>query len=78
MIKKLGETNNCTIEIEKLLVDVSKEEDVDSMVKAIVKRWTRVDYVVNAAGTYDLYNDAPSSGCSTLRTDRLQLIAFTK
>lgn len=38
------------IEVEVVTVDVSSEDSVTAMVQAIVKRWGRIDYAVNAAG----------------------------
>ena len=46
---KVGEIG-IQCEVEVVLVDVTREQSVSKMVNTIVKKWGRIDYVVNAAG----------------------------
>ncbi|OAL39674.1 hypothetical protein AYO20_01071 [Fonsecaea nubica] len=50
--EKLAEEIKATFKVDALFlhVDVSKEEDVVAMVKAVVDRWGRLDYAANIAG----------------------------
>ncbi|KIW76452.1 hypothetical protein Z517_11198 [Fonsecaea pedrosoi CBS 271.37] len=50
--EKLTEEIKATFKVDALFlhVDVSKEEDVVAMVKAVADRWGRLDYAANIAG----------------------------
>lgn len=46
----IAEKGKTDIETEIIVVDVSSEESVNSMVRTVVEKWGRIDYAVNGAG----------------------------